>query len=274
MSRKLLFLPGLILLALIFFLPCSVNAKADAALELLRKAAQTARTAEGSSLGEYKLKDQDGQLFTLSEYGGKPLIVSFIFTKCPDICNTVVATLAPAMEAVRKELGDKFNAVVVGFDAENDTPEAMRSFGMGHSIDFNLVRFASGDVETISRMTKDFGFYFETDEEIGFNHLGLVSIVDKEGVIYRQVYRTDIRSGDIKVPLEELLTDERQKSSPTLLMQIKSLCLKYDPETGEYSVDYGFILGIVLQAIVVAICFWLGLKNEIKGFFKKIFSKA
>ncbi len=171
-------------------------------------------------------------------------------------------------------MGDKFNAIVVGFDAANDTPEAMLAFGKSHNIDFSLVRFASGSPEAIERMTRELGFYYEVDEELGFNHLGLVSIIDSKGVIYRQVYKTEIRPADISRPLGELFSDERQESRPTLLTQIKSLCLKYDPATGEYYVDYAFILGIVLQAIVVLICIWLGFKNEIKGFFRKKFGRV
>jgi len=272
-SRKGI-LTALFSLFLLLNLSQSTIAADDAELELLRKAAQTARSAEGKRLGDYLLKDQAGLGFSTSEYAGEPLLISFIFTKCPDICNAVVASLAPAMEAVKKELGDKFNALVVGFDAANDTPEAMLAFGKAHDINFSLVRFASGSAEVIERMTSDLGFYFEADEEAGFNHLGLVSIIDSKGVIYRQVYKTEIKPSDISRPLNELLTDKRQESSPTLLTQIKSLCLKYDPATGEYVVDYAFILGIALQAMVVFICIWLGLKNEIKGLVKKVLGRA
>jgi len=267
-------LSALASLLLLFTVSQSAIAAGDAALELLRKAAHTARSAEGKRAGDYLLKDQAGLSFSTSEYAGKPLLVSFIFTRCPDICSSVVATLAPAMEAVKKELGDKFNAIVVGFDAANDTPEAMLAFGKAHSIDFSLVRFASGDAETLARMTSDLGFYYEADEESGFNHLGLVSIIDGKGVIYRQIYKTEIKPDDISQPLKELLTDKRRESSPTLLTQIKGLCLKYDPATGEYVIDYAFILGIALQAIVVFICIWLGLKNEIKGLVKKMLGRA
>lgn len=267
-------LNALFSMLLLLNLSQSAIAAGDAELELLRKAAQTARDAEGKRFGDYQLKDQDGLSFSTSKYSGKPLLLSFIFTQCPDICNTVVASLAPAMETVKKELGDKFSALVVGFDTTNDTPEAMLAFGKAHDIDFSLVRFASGDAETLARMTSDLGFYYEEDEEVGFNHLGLVSIIDSKGVIYRQVYKTEVRADDISRPLGELLSDKRQESRPTLLTQIKSLCLKYDPATGEYYVDYAFILGIVLQGIVVSICIWLGLKNEIKGFMKKILGRV
>ncbi|MBE9535911.1 MAG: SCO family protein [Proteobacteria bacterium] len=273
LSKKGL-LPSLVFIALLLAASQSAIAAGDAALELLRKAAQTARSAEGVRAGDYQLKDQYGVSFSTSEYSGKPLLVSFIFTNCPDICNTVVASLAPAIETVKKELGDKFSALVVGFDAANDTPQAMLAFGKSHDIDFSLVRFASGSAEVMERMTSDLGFYFEADEEAGFNHLGLVSIIDSKGVIYRQVYKTELRPADISGPLGELFSDKRKASRPTLLTQIKSLCLKYDPATGEYRIDYAFILGIVLQAIVVAICFWLGFKNEIRGFFRKKFGRV
>ncbi|MDT8318081.1 MAG: SCO family protein, partial [bacterium] len=104
--------------SLLLFLVLSAAAAAEPDLELLRKSVETARAAEGKIIVDYELTDQDGKRFKLSDYKGKPLLVSFIYTTCPDICNSLVATLVPAIEEIKKGLGDKFNAVVVGFDAE------------------------------------------------------------------------------------------------------------------------------------------------------------
>ena len=260
--------------ALLFLILSTTPAAAEPDLELFRKAVETAREAEGKQISDYELTDQDGKKFMLSAYRGKPLLVSFVYTTCPDICNSLVATLAPAMEEVKKELGDSFNAVIVGFDAEYDTPEMMKEFGLHHETDFEAVRFASGDHETIARMVKDFGFYYETLADGGFKHMGLVSIVDKDALLYRQIYKSNIDAADMKVPIKQLLTgDLPEKREPTFIDQLKSLCLDYDPETGEYVIDYSYILSVVLQALVILIVALLYFKRDIKNWFSRIFKK-
>lgn len=260
---------GTALFLALIFLPLFSHADPD--LDLLRKAVETAKAVEGNGIADYKLVDQDEKEFLVSSYAGKPFLVSFIFTTCPDICDSIVATLVPAIEEVRKELGDEFNALVVGFDAEHDTPEMMREFGEHHDTDFSLVRFGSGDAETVGRMTKDFGFYYEESEDGGFNHLGLVTVVDADGKIYRQIYKTGIEAADLRLPLNQLLSGEVRESRPTLLAQLKALCLKYDPETGEYYVDYAYLFGVFLQALVIFLVAWFYLKEDIKRGFKKVF---
>jgi len=260
--------------ALLFLILSASAAAAEPDLELLRKSVETARAAEGNKISDYELTDQDGNKFKLSEYSGKPLLVSFIYTTCPDICNSLVATLVPAFEEIKKGLGDKLNAIVVGFDAEYDTPEMMKEFGLHHETDFKAVRFGSGDRETIARMIRDFGFYYEELEEGGFKHMGLVSMLDSNFILYRQIYKSNITAADIRVPLNQLLTgDIPGKREPTFIDAIKSLCLEYDPETGEYAIDYSYILSVVLQALVILTIVLLYFKRDIKNWFSRISGK-
>lgn len=259
---------------LLFFIFLSTTAYAEPDLELLRKSVETARAAEGKLITDYELTDQDGKKFKLSDYKGKPLLVSFIYTTCPDICNSLVATLVPAIEEIKKGLGDNFNALVVGFDAEYDTPEMMKEFGLHHETDFGAVRFGSGDEETIVRMVNDFGFYYKELEDGGFKHIGLVSVLDKNFILYRQIYKSNIVAADIRVPLNQLLTgDIPEKREPTFIDQLKSLCLEYDPETGEYHLDYSYVLGVGLQAFVILIIVLLYFKRDIKKLLSRIFKK-
>ncbi|MDT8318715.1 MAG: SCO family protein, partial [bacterium] len=160
------------------------------------------------------------------------------------------------------------------FDAEYDTPEMMKEFGLHHETDFEAVRFGSGDKETIAKMVKDFGFYYKELEDGGFNHMGLVSMLDKNFILYRQIYKSNITAADIRVPLNQLLTgDIPSKRAPTFIDAIKSLCLEYDPETGEYAVDYSYILSVVLQALVILLIVLLYFKKDIKKWLSKKFKK-
>jgi hypothetical protein len=111
-------------------------------------------------------------------------------------------------------------------------------------------------------------------EDGGFNHIGLVSVLDKNFLLYRQIYKSNIVAADIRVPLNQLLTgDIPAKREPTFIDQLKSLCLEYDPETGEYHIDYSYILGVALQALVILIVVLLYFKRDIKNLLSRIFKK-
>ncbi len=265
---------GACMTALMLLLASRVSATVDSDYEFLRKAVLEARSKEGKAVSDYTLTDQDGRRFKLSDYRGKPLLVTFVYSTCPDICVSITASLLPTVKSLREELGNEFSTIVVGFDYVNDTPRMMKEFGENHDADFSAVRFASGDRETIERLTSDFGFIYRKTEEGNFDHIGLVSVVGPEGGIYRQIYKTTILPADLKLPLKQLLTGETVAAkAPTLIDKVKLLCLRYDPEKGEYYVDYAFIFGMFLQALVLLIClailFWSNIRRGLSGIIKR-----
>ena len=95
----------------------------DAALQLSQKAI-------GQSIGDYGLIDALGNTVNLkSDYAGRPLVVSMIFTSCHHVCPATTKHLAKSVDAAREALGaDSFDVVTIGFDVANDTPQAMAAF--------------------------------------------------------------------------------------------------------------------------------------------------
>ena len=86
------------------------------------------QSAIGNQLGDYAFTDHSGHTVRLSDYRGKPLVVSMIYTRCPIICVTTTRSLS-ALKLSQDALGtDSFGVLTVGFDTENDTPEVMGDF--------------------------------------------------------------------------------------------------------------------------------------------------
>lgn len=261
------------LLLFIFFTTfAAINVNADISLETGKKAIQAAQWAEGTKLNDYTLVDQDGKTFRLSEYfgKGKPLLVSFIYTSCTVVCPTITASLLKAAEEGRKELGDKFNVLAIGFDAEIDTPERLKEYGKRWTSDFSRVRFATGSKDTIEKMTKDFGFFYQK-EKWGFNHLNMISVVSRDGRIYKQIYGKELAPGDIIIPLKELITGQIPEQRPiTLIDRIKLFCSTYDPKTGLYVVNWPVIIGFFIQLVLILIIVFAVWGKTITALFSKI----
>src|SRR4030066_809070 len=94
------------------------------------------QSAIGNQVGDYTFLDRSGRTVRLSDYRGKPLVISMIYTTCPLICATATRSLS-ALKLSQDALGaDSFGVLTIGFDTENDTPEAMGDFA--RRMDINL----------------------------------------------------------------------------------------------------------------------------------------
>lgn len=74
--------------------------------------------------GPFSLVDHRGRLVTERDYLGKPTLIFFGFTNCPDICPTTLFELTTRL----KELGteaDRLNVLFITVDPERDTPEQL-----------------------------------------------------------------------------------------------------------------------------------------------------
>ncbi len=75
----------------------------------------------------WALTDHAGRTVKPADWAGKPALVFFGFTFCPDVCPTTLANISQWLE----ELGDEANKLVVAFltvDPERDTPATMASY--------------------------------------------------------------------------------------------------------------------------------------------------
>ncbi len=233
-----------------------------------------AESAVGRKIGDYPFIDQDGRPFRLSELRGMPFIVSFNYTSCTTACPVIASTLAIAVKKAQKRFGDSFKVVTIGFDWERDTPERMREYGQRFTEDFSQWIFLSGDRNAIEAITREMGFYYEKTRD-GFNHLNMVTIVDKEGRVYRQVYGMAVRPGDIIAPLEEILTGRKSTSLlgewwTSMFDTIKLLCSRYNPATGENEFYYPYLIVMVFQAMSIIGAFLLVWGKDLRRLISRI----
>jgi len=77
--------------------------------------------------GPFEMVDGNGETVTEKTFAGKPTLMFFGFTFCPDVCPTTLAELQGWMEALGED-ADKLNYAFVTVDPERDTPEVMRDY--------------------------------------------------------------------------------------------------------------------------------------------------
>ncbi|MEP7301143.1 MAG: SCO family protein [Caldimonas sp.] len=244
----------------------SVDAASTSALNA-DAAVRASQAAIGRRIGEYTLLGRDSNPVHLSSYRGKPLLVSFVYTGCFQVCPTGTRALHQSVRALEKRFGTaQFNVVSIGFNQPADSPAAMKAFAAQNGIDlpnWSFLSAPSGDVEAL---TREFGFSFQATPA-GFDHVLQVTLVDAEGRVVRQVYGGEIAPNALGEPLTLLLASRPlplQSGLSELIDRVRILCTVYDPRTGTYRVDYSLALEIA-GGLTFAIAMLLYLLNEWRG---------
>lgn len=220
-----------------------------------------AEARPGEKVRDHSLVDQDGKAVRISDFRGKPLVLSFIYTTCAHTCGTLTATLKAAFEGGR--LGTDFNALTVGFDHVNDTPAAMRGYGEKFLDSFGGWTFASGDARTIGAMTAEAGFFFKRKDD-GFDHPNMAVVIGPDGRLFRRLTSGMIEKGELMGAVAASADPENEGygARPDGLLGLLSyICYTYDEETGTYKLDFTFLmvvaLGLIVQASLVGFFYYI-----------------
>src|SRR3982750_2513897 len=81
-------------------------------------------TAPAAIGGAFQLTDQAGQTVTEKDLKGRPTLIFFGFTHCPDVCPTSLFEMSEVLRAMGPDAG-KVNAYFISVDPERDTTAAM-----------------------------------------------------------------------------------------------------------------------------------------------------
>ena len=112
---------------------------------------------------------------------GKPFLVFFGFTHCPDVCPTTLFEVSEVLSKLGPD-GDRVGALFVTVDPERDTPAKMKDYLA--SFDPHL-RGLSGDADAIAAVQKGYRVYSKkvalADGGYTMDHSALVYLMDKEG---------------------------------------------------------------------------------------------
>lgn len=152
----------------------------------------------------FALVDQQGRPFGSDELGGRAAVFSFVYTRCPDTCPLLTATLAQVQGKLRAEglLGSRVQLVSVTVDPQRDTPEVLAEYAGRFRADPDAWRFLSGDPETIYAVL--WGFKLNTVEVARafagadeIPHSNRFVVVDPRGMVRAQLLGTDVTADEV-----------------------------------------------------------------------------
>jgi protein SCO1 len=168
---------------------------------------------QGDAVPDFKLRNQSGRTIHLSQFRGKILLMTFIYTRCPlpDFCVRMsrnFAKIDSALAADRKLYG-KTHLLSVSFDPDYDTPAVLRSYGGAYTGRFTKETFTHWDFAVTSKeqlpaLTKFFVVGTTPEKDKTISHSLSTVIVDPEGKIYRWYPTNDWDPNQVLSEVKEL----------------------------------------------------------------------
>jgi protein SCO1 len=131
--------------------------------------------------GPFRLEDQNGQPVTDADMKGRPFLVFFGYTHCPDICPTTLFDISQVFQKLGPD-ADRTGALFITVDPERDTPAVLKDYLS--NFDPHL-RGLTGDQNAVNAATKAYRVYAKKvpleHGDYTMDHTAMVYLMDKNG---------------------------------------------------------------------------------------------
>ena len=107
--------------------------------------------------GPFTMVDDKGRTVSQSDFAGKPTVMFFGFTHCPDVCPTTLFELAGLMEKLGGQ-ANKLNYVFVSVDPERDTPQILHDYIASFD---DRIRGLTGTMKQMTKMAREYRVYYQ-----------------------------------------------------------------------------------------------------------------
>jgi len=139
----------------------------------------------GDLVPDDPLIDQSGVTRRLSDWRGRALAVTFVYTRCPlpDFCPALDRDFAAMQKAIKEDarLATRVHLVTVSFDPAHDTPTVIRRHAEAHGADLAVWSYVTGTAAAIDHLTSRFGVSTMAAEADTITHNLRTAIVDPDG---------------------------------------------------------------------------------------------
>lgn len=133
--------------------------------------------------GAFRLTSHEGKPVTDQDLKGKPFVVFFGFTHCPEVCPTTLYDLTQDLAALGKD-ADRLRVAFITVDPAQDTPELMKTYLS--SFDPRIVGL-TGTEEEIAAVARAYKVYYRkvpTEGGYTMDHTASIFLMDSKGDFY------------------------------------------------------------------------------------------
>jgi protein SCO1/2 len=184
---------------------------AIASLAGCRQAEQAAGIAEDARPGfggDFTLTTQDNQPFRLRDARGRPVLLFFGYTSCPDMCPVTMSRILGALNRVGSSASEVMT-LFVSVDPKRDTPAVLKEYVGSFS---TPVTGLTGSDEEIARVASAYHASYEIvptgTRNYLVNHTSAIFLIDRQGTL-RQYFKYDENPDTLAAALRTVLNEKK-----------------------------------------------------------------
>jgi protein SCO1/2 len=148
-------------------------------------ASTSASNLQGTNLGgthapDFLLKDQYGKTISLSQFKGKPVVLTFLYTHCPDVCPLTAEKIHTTMQSLGSG-AQNVAVVAVSMDPKGDTAATTQNFAIVHKLG-DYFYYLIGTHSELAPVWASYSVDAQAATSSGVvNHSSAIYVIDKQG---------------------------------------------------------------------------------------------
>lgn len=141
------------------------------------------RVEPGEKVPDFTVIDQDGRARSLSDFRGKSIVVSFIYTRCPlpNFCPLLSKKLAELQQALRTRVPGKFHLLSITIDPAHDTPEVLKRYASAWTRDESTWSFGTAANDELASVARSLGLTYQPSAGGQIDHDLRTALIDPRG---------------------------------------------------------------------------------------------
>jgi len=169
---------GATILSVLLSVACPYSLAANAPS---RSGAQ--RRIASTPIHDFRLIDERGAPFAFENLSGQVVVVSFVYTSCPDVCPLITSSLRQVQVGLGAEERQKVHLLTVTTDPEIDQPKILLAYGKRYGADFTNWSFLTGAPAALKKVWQNFGVGVKRKGRGLVDHTPLTAIVDQKKLL-------------------------------------------------------------------------------------------
>lgn len=136
----------------------------------------------GQAAPDFTLTDQTGKRVALSDFAGKVVALTFIYTSCPlpDYCFRLSNNFGQVSQRLAGRMGRDLILLSVSFDPVHDQPKVLARYAATWKADPASWHFLTGSLDEVKAVTRRFGLNFWQDDGVLAHSLHTL-VIDRHG---------------------------------------------------------------------------------------------
>ncbi len=129
----------------------------------------------------FVLTNQDAKRVALQDMRGRPLVLTFLYTSCTDVCPVLLHVLASAERSLNAVERDAVRFVGVTVDPRRDTPQRLKAYMKERGLDPARWMLLTGTTAEATRVANDYGIVVRPAPRGDFVHNSVFVVIDAQG---------------------------------------------------------------------------------------------